>query len=159
MVAVYAVLHDQYLVRIAPEHFTVYHPPLWGIKNTSLLAAAWSFQASLYPGIVLGMACLLAARAGGWPRVGARFVFRAVPLLIGATEAVSALAGLIVLELKHGIYPDEIYPDHRLPLLVTQTIQVTCYAAAAVFSALLIAWILIRRFRAHHRVLRAGSPA
>lgn len=27
----YCLLHDPYLVRIAPEHFAVYHKPLWGI--------------------------------------------------------------------------------------------------------------------------------
>ncbi len=60
-VFLYCVLHDQYLVRVAPEHFTVYHAPLWGITNLSLLAFAWAFKASIGPGLLLGLAAVFVA--------------------------------------------------------------------------------------------------
>ena len=47
MVALYAVLHDQYLVRIAPEHFTVYHYPIGDIQNPHLLAAVYGIKSKL----------------------------------------------------------------------------------------------------------------
>lgn len=68
-VFLYCLLHDQYLVRIAPEHFTIYHEPLWGIGNPSLLAAAWAFRASIGPGLILGLAALFLARAGSLPKI------------------------------------------------------------------------------------------
>lgn len=151
IVTVYAVLHDQYLVRIAPEHFTVYHPPLWGLHNPSLLAAAWAFQAATYPGFMLGVGCLLAARAGPWPRVGVRHVFTVVPLLVGLTEIIAASSGLWGWWRGQGLYPDWLYPDGRLSLLITQTIQLTCYAAGGLCSLGVVAYLLIRRWRAQQR--------
>ena len=158
MVTVYAELHDQYLVRIAPEHFTVYHPPLWGLHDPPLLAAGWALKAGTFPGVLLGLACLFAARAGRWPRVGARFVFTVVPVLVGLTELTAASTGLWVWWQGRGLYPAWIYPENGLPLLITQTIQVTCYAAGGCYSLGFVAYLLARRWRSKRRRART-EPA
>lgn len=54
IVAIYAIAHDQYIVTIAPEHFTVYHPNPHGIENSRLLAAWSAVLASVSPGLLLG---------------------------------------------------------------------------------------------------------
>lgn len=147
LVAFYAMLHDQYVIRIAPEHFTVYHRPLWGIQNHTLLAATWGFLGSLAPGLLLGLGCLMAARAGGWPKLSARIVLRGVALVLAATELCSATAGIIVFRRGSGLFPADWYVEASLPLLVTQTIQITCYLVGACFAALLFVCLIALRHR------------
>ena len=91
LVALYAVLHDQYIVRIDPTHFTVYHPPIGNISNPAILAAIHAFLASLSPGLALGLAAMVAARLGPLPKVGTKFILKGTIILILATEAISAL--------------------------------------------------------------------
>lgn len=149
LVAFYAMLHDQYVIRIAPEHFTAYHRPLGGLENHTLLAAAWGFLGSLAPGLVLGLGCLLASRAGTWPRLSTRHVLRGVALVIVGTELCSAVAGIMTFRRGAGIFPASWYVPSALPLQVTQTIQIACYLAGAAFSALLLLGVILLRRRAH----------
>jgi hypothetical protein len=149
MVVLYAIAHDQYIVRIAPEHFTVYHEPLGTIRNPSLLAAAYAFLASATPGLILGLACFAAGRLGARPKVRVRTILIGAALVILGTELVAAASGLFVWRLGRGILPEFVYPDPALPLVITQTIQIFCYAGSAVFSGLLLLWLRCKRRSAH----------
>lgn len=144
-VFLYCVLHDQYLIRIAPEHFTEWHPPLWGIENLTLLAFAWAFRASIGPGLILGLAALLLGRAGRWPKVAPGTMLKAVPWGILATETAGLLAGAWVWRTGRPLYPAALYPDFSKPLLVTQTIQLTCYAAGGLAGLVFLGWVVGRR--------------
>lgn len=144
-VFLYCLLHDQYLVRIAPEHFTVYHEPLWGIGNPSLLAAAWAFRASIGPGLVLGLAALFLARAGSLPKIAPGTLLKIVPVLILLTEACGLTAGWWAWRNQRPLFPEVIYPDLSTPILITQSIQLTCYAAGAVVSLGFLGWIVRHR--------------
>lgn len=144
-VFVYCVLHDQYLIRIAPEHFTVWHPPLWGIENLTLLALAWGFRASVGPGLVLGLAALFLGRAGSRPKVEPEAMLKVVPLGILVTEFAGLLAGAWVWKTGLPLYPTAFYPDSSKPLLITQTIQLTCYAAGGAAGLVFLGWIVWRR--------------
>lgn len=144
-VFVYCVLHDQYLVRLAPEHFTVYHPPLWGIDNESLLAVAWAFRASVGPGILLGLAATFAGRAGSLPKMPLKPMFKGVALGLVLTEACALLAGAFSWFTGRTVYPELIYPELTRPLITSQSIQLTCYLVGAIFGATFILWI--RRWR------------
>ena len=147
IVAVYAVLHDQYIVRIAPEHFTLYHDPtMWRLRSPKAIAAAYAFRSSWYPGVFLGMACTLAARADSMPRLRSRFVLKCVVALVVLTEAVSAASGMAAYRQGHGIYPDQCYLDPSLPLQIAQTIQLTSYWMAALWSSFLIGTLLGLRY-------------
>lgn len=152
IVAIYAVLHDQYLVRISPEHFTEYHPQIWGIQDPHLLAAALAFNASFGPGLLLGVACLFAARAGSFPKPPIQSVLLGVVAVIAATELVSASLGYYVHRTQQPLYPLWCYPDTSLPLLVTQTIQISCYLASALFSGVLLVKIMVARYRRARRM-------
>ena len=149
IVAVYAVLHDQYIVRIAPAHFTRYHDPMWGIRRPNILAAAYAFRSSWYPGVLLGIACALAARADSMPRISPRFVLRSVAAIVCLTELVAAFSGVVAYRRGQGIYPDEFYPAPELLLQVTQTIQLTCYWMSALWSTFLIGLMLGLRYGPH----------
>ena len=144
-VFLYCVLHDQYLIRIAPEHFTEWHPPLWGIEDLTLLALAWGFRASVGPGLVLGLAALFLGRAGRPPKVAPGAMLKLVPWGILATEAAGLLAGAWVWKTGIPLYPLELYPEFSKPLLITQTIQLTCYAAGGIVGVLFLGWIVVQR--------------
>lgn len=139
----YCVLHDQYLVRIAPEHFTVYHKPLWGITDPSLLAAAWAFRASIGPGLLMGMAALFVGRGGKRPKapVGTMLKGYAVGLII--TEIAGLAAGAWFT--GRTLYPEIIYPELTRPLITTQSIQVSCYLAGMVVGVVYFVWLNRRR--------------
>lgn len=144
-VFLYCLLHDQYMVRVAPTHFTVYHEPLWGIENHSLLAAAWAFRASVGPGLVLGLAALFLGRAGSRPKIAPRTMLKIVPCLILLTEISGLSAGLWAWRNERPLYPDAVYPDGTLPILFSQTNQVTCYLVGGLVSAGFLAWIIKQR--------------
>ena len=141
----YCVAHDLYLIRIAPEHFTEWHPPLWGIGNLTLLALAWGFRASVGPGLILGLAALFLGRAGSRPKLAPGTMLKAVPWGILVTEAGGLLAGAWVWKTGRPLYPAAMYPDFSKPLLITQTIQLTCYAAGGLAGLVFLGWIVRSR--------------
>ena len=146
LVAVYAMLHDQYLVRICPEHFTEYHTNPYGIEPPWLLALAWAFVASLSPGAALGTANFFIGRAGLEPRVPVATILRGVVVVIVATEVISLLSGLWVHMGGALPYPEDWYPSDPGPVRITQTIQVSTYGFGIVFSgAWLLRLLLLRR--------------
>ena len=147
-VAVYAVLHDQYIVRIDPEHFTAYHKPLWTIESPALLAAVHAFLASIGPGFLLGIACAVAGWMGSLPRIPDRFVKRGVLVVIAGAEIAGLLSGWWVFSTGTSFYPSFIFPEETLSLVITQTIQVTCYLASTIFSIALVCSILWKRAHA-----------
>ena len=146
-VFLYCLLHDQYLIRISPEHFTVHHDPLWGISDLTLLAAAWAFRASIGPGLGLGLAALFLARAGRGPKVAPGRLLKIVPWLLLGTEIAGLAAGAWVWKTRQPLFPENIYPDLTLPMLISQSIQLTCYGMALLVSLGFLGWIVRQRRR------------
>jgi hypothetical protein len=146
-VFLYCVLHDQYLIRISPEHFTVYHDPLWGITDLTLLAFAWAFRASIGPGLVLGLAALFLARAGDRPKLEPGRLLKVVPWLLIATEAAGLAAGAWVWKTEQPLFPEAIYPDLTQPMLISQSIQLTCYGVGLLMGLGFLNWIVRERQR------------
>ena len=146
-VAIYAVAHDQYVVRIEPRHFIQYHEQIPGIVSPALQAAILAFFASIGPGFMLGLACVVAGWIGSRPRIPDRFVMRGVLVVIACAELASLLSGLWVYKTGQPLYPDFVYPEETLSIAITQTIQITCYLASALFSLALVAAILWKRHR------------
>ena len=146
-VFLYCLLHDQYLIRISPEHFTVYHLPLWGITDLTLLAAAWAFRASVGPGLGLGLIALFVARAGTLPKVAPKRMLKVMPWLILVTEAAGLATGAWVWKTQQPLYPEIVYPELTLPLMITQTIQITCYGVGMLVSLAFLGWIARERMK------------
>lgn len=153
IIAVYAALHDQYLVRICPEHFTLYHANPFGIEPAWKLALAWAMAASLSPGAALGTANFFIGRAGGLPQVPVRFILKGVLTVVLATEALALLAGAWVWRGGAPPYPWDWYPESTGPIVITQTIQVSTYAAGFLFSGV---WLLVLA-RCRRRLRRSAG--
>ena len=155
MVVGYAILHDQLLIRVAPTHFTEYHPQIFPTENLTLLAVGYAVVASTGAGMLLGMLFFGFARLGRWPKAGLRSALLRVGAIIGATEVVALAAGLLAVSLRRrGIWmlPRELYPDATLGITFTQTVQLFAYGGGAVFSAAALASLLWARRRAAGRI-------
>jgi hypothetical protein len=152
LVTIYAIIHDQYIVRIAPEHFTIYHAPIWHLEHPHAIAAAWAFKAAVLPGTLLGIASAAFARHGNQPRISVRATLLGCSLVLILTELVAFGSGLWVRKTNSPLYPESFYPSQSLTMLRSQTIQVSCYLAAAIFSTL---WLI--SIRCTRR--RASTPA
>jgi hypothetical protein len=144
-VAVYAVLHDLHIVRIFPEHFTVYHANPLNIGNPYVLSGLWAFGASFAPGCLLGIALYFASRAGSCPQISPSFVIRGAIAAVVITEVLSLLSGLAVAAYGRPLYPEILYPEKSLPAMVAQTMQLSAYLFGAFSGAMLICIVLYKR--------------
>lgn len=134
----YAALHNQYLIRIAPEHFTVWHYKMPFFTGYTMLGIAYAFAASISPGLILGVFLYLAGRLFSRPKLSRNQIILSTAWVWMAVEICGAIAGVIVWQTGRGIYPDWVYPDHSLGLLITQSIQITAYLSGMLFSSILI---------------------
>lgn len=144
----YAAVHNQYLIRIAPEHFTVWHYNIPFTQNYTLLGILYAGGASITPGGILGLLLYVAGRLFDRPRLSIWQLVSSTAWVWLAVEICALATGLIVWRTRQGIYPENWYPDHSPGLLITQTIQITAYSSGAVFSMILLAWTWHRRNRA-----------
>jgi hypothetical protein len=136
----YAAAHNQYLIRIAPEHFTVWHYKMPFTQDYTLLGILHAGGASISPGGILGALLYVTGRLFDRPRVPARKLILSTAWVWLAVEVCAIASGLIVWRTGRPLYPDTLYPAKSLGLLITQTIQITAYAAGALFSLGLLAW-------------------
>jgi len=141
----YAAVHNQYLIRIAPEHFTVWHYKIRITQDYTLLGILYALRASVAPGGILGALLYVAGRLFDRPKIAARQLIFSTALVWLAVEICALVTGVIVWRTNRGIYPADWYPADSLGLLITQTIQITAYSSGAVFSVILLAWTWHRR--------------
>lgn len=134
MIAGYAVIHDQVIVSIAPEHFTEYHEPIRGVENPRALAAIHALAASIVKGIPFGILCVWIGRRGPRRMVPVRTLFLGTLSILLLTECFAVAAGVWVQRGNQPPYPPAWYPEHSLPILITQTVQITCYLSAFILS-------------------------
>jgi hypothetical protein len=142
-----AAIHNQYLIRIAPEHFTVWHYRMPFFTGYTMLGIAYAFAATISPGLILGVLLYIFGRLFNRPKLAPSQLVLSTLWVWFAVELCAISTGVIVWRSGHGLYPDWIYPDNSIGILITQTIQVTDYLAGVFFSLLLIVWTWHRRKR------------
>ena len=147
MIAGYAVMHDQIIVTIAPEHFTEYHEPIRGVENPRALAAIHALAASVVKGIPFGILCVWIGRRGPRRKIPVRAFFLGTLSILLLTDCAAVAAGVRVYRGNPPPYPSAWYPEHSLPILITQTVQITCYLAAFLFSCAFFAILRTWRIR------------
>ncbi len=141
----YATLHDLYLIRIAPEHFTEYHYKIPFTENLTLLAILYALGASISPGLLLGTVLYFVGRFGSRPKLNPGSIIFSTVWVCLAVECCAVATGLMAWHLGRGIYPEWVYPDETPGIAITQTIQVTAYLSGMVLSLALIVWTWRRR--------------
>lgn len=141
----YAAIHNQYLIRIAPEHFTEWHYKMPFFTSYTMLGIAYAFAASSSPGIVLGMCLFVAGRLFDRPKLSIGSLILSTAWVWIGVEICAISAGIYVGLTGRELYPEWVYPDNSLGLMITQTIQVTAYLIGALLSLILIGWTWRRR--------------
>jgi hypothetical protein len=152
VILVYATIHDQYLIRIHPDHFLLWHYHISFTSDYTLLALIYAFGASVTPGLLLGVCLYVSGRLFDLPKKSVRYILTGTASVAITTEALSLLAGLCAFLRRKGIYPSDLYPDNTVGMGITQSIQITAYLAGGLLSLTLILWIWrsrIREKRAH----------
>ena len=94
MMVGYAVLQDQVSARLCPEYFTVFHNPIPGLTDPTLVGMVWGFVGSCWGGAIMGYAAGLAATLGPRPPLTVRQLVIPMLLLMGAIALVTLIAGL-----------------------------------------------------------------
>ena len=92
---VYGVIHDQITIRICLEYFTVGHPPLFGLRDPTLLALGWGVVATWWVGAALGVVIAFAARYGTWPKYEPHEILPLLGLLFASVACLALLSGLL----------------------------------------------------------------
>lgn len=135
IVTLYALVHDQCLVLIAPAHFTDYHPNPLRMSSPSLLAACTAVPAAAAPGLALALACWFVGRSGQRARVSPVVIWRSVAVTVLVTEALALASGFVAHFAGVPLYPRWGYPELARGILVSQTIQITAYLGGGAMSA------------------------
>ena len=160
IVAGYAVLHDQGIVRVAPEHFTVWHPAIPGVQSPALQAAILAFLASLAPGLAFGIGLAFASQEGPAPVEPVSAALRRAGFAVLATELVAVGVGVLDYATQWRIYGPDWYPPHAAPeLIATQSTQLTAYLAGSGTAALALGWTVFVRWRRMRSEQAVERPA
>lgn len=165
----WAVLHDLWLIRVEPRHFTEYHRPLLPITNLNLLVVQYAVVATLGPGLAFGFLAHAACRGGKAPPVRLVAVVAGFVALMAAVEFVLQLLGhWSSARFKAGggpLYPEWLYPELSDGIVFSQTVNVSAYALAPLCGAVYLFAVWRRRGRRRgaeadqDSVAAGGSPA
>lgn len=90
----YGVLHDQVTARICLEYFTLWHPPLVGSEDPTVVALAWGVVATWWVGLILGIPLALVCRVGERKPLEVRDVLPLLGWLFVGMSICAILAGL-----------------------------------------------------------------
>lgn len=133
----FALVHDQLIVTVSPEHFTLHHEPVFGLAGARSLATAYAFAATVLPGIALGLIMVLVYRAGPRPPLPYSRIFLDTAIIVAVAEAIAWAVGAWVWLGGPTPYPSTWFPDQAPGTVLTQTIQVTLYCACAAVSSVM----------------------
>ncbi len=154
----YGVLMDQVSARLCPEYFTVFHPPIPGLTDPTLLGIAWGFLGAWWGGYVLGYAAGVAATVGPRPPLPLRELARPLGVLLAAVAGAAAVTGFNVA--RHadlfGVTLDPsvgamLPPERHRAALVVACYHFAAYVTAAAGSVVLCVWIGRTRKSRHLR--------
>jgi hypothetical protein len=96
---IYGIVHDQITARLCVEYFTIFHAPVFGTDDPTLLGIGWGILATWWVGLFLGVPLAIVARAGRLPKRTAVDLIRPMAMLIviaACSAAVAGFAGFIV---------------------------------------------------------------
>jgi hypothetical protein len=165
LLAGYGMLQDQVSARLCPEYFTVFHNPIPGVADPTLLGVLWGFLGAWWGGLIMGYAAGLTATLGTKnPPLGACELVWPMAAVVAGTAAVTALCGVSVhihaeaMQVQLPAYFERDVPAERhRGLLVVSCYHLAAYAAAVVGSLLLCGWVAAERHRRGRATDRAAG--
>ena len=144
----YGIVHDQITARICVEYFTVFHEPVFGTDNPTVLGIGWGILATWWVGLFLGIPLVIACRAGSLPKRSAIDLVRPIGWLMiisGCAAAVGGLVGLVAatngwIRLT-GPLASRIPSHKHVPFLVDLWMHNTSYCVGFIGGLVLISVI------------------
>ena len=135
VIVAWGMMHNQYLIRIEPRHFTVFHPRWLPLTDLTLLGMQYAFLATVGPAGLYGILSYFAARHGRLPKLSLRHVLLHVMVMIAAIEAMCLLmwwatATWYDAHQQPLILPAAWFPEVSRGIVITQTINLYAYAAS-----------------------------
>jgi hypothetical protein len=160
----YGMLQDQVSARLCPEYFTLFHNPIQGLTNPTLLGLAWGFLATWWAGMLLGYIAGLFATLGSAPKLAPREIVVPLLILMGGIAATVAISGFSVWlnseNLRVSVDPEvgRMLPRQRhVSLLVVACYHLVAYASSFAGSLVLCVWIWRER-KKRATTLRLALP-
>lgn len=92
---IYGIIHDQITARLCVEYFTVFHPPVFGTDDPTLLGIGWGILATWWAGLLLGVPLAVVSRTGKLPKRSAADLVRPITMLMLVAGGVATVAGLV----------------------------------------------------------------
>lgn len=92
---IYGIIHDQITARLCVEYFTVFHAPLFGTDDPTLLGIGWGILATWWVGLFLGVPLAMVSRAGKLPKRSANDLIRPLAVLMFVAACVATTAGIV----------------------------------------------------------------
>ena len=135
VIVAWGALHNQYLIRIEPRHFTVFHPTWLALDNLTLLGIQYAFLATVGPAGLYGILTYFAAWAGPRPKITLHQVLWQTVAMIGVIEFACLLmwwaaATWYDAHQRPLLLPAAWFPELSRGIVITQTINLFAYAAA-----------------------------
>jgi hypothetical protein len=158
-VIAYAMLQDQFSVRLSKEYFTLGHAPIEGLDNPTLLGLAWGFLGGFPGGIVLGIPIALAATLGPWPRLEGDELALPLGCLVAGVGLASLIAGLSawynagVVNIAVGEpWASWIALERQRNFFIVACAHFGTYLGGISGGLLLTAWVVLRRRSKHLQI-------
>ena len=150
----YRVVHDQITARVCIEYFTIGHPRIIASESPTVLALAWGVVATWWAGMLIGVPLAIASRIGGKNKLTARTLLRPITILMLSMGVIAFIASQVALVLvdRGAIYPSstliKFLPiEKRVTYIAVGWAHMASYLSGFIGGILVIAWVLIRRFR------------
>jgi hypothetical protein len=161
---VYGIVHDQITARLCVEYFTIFHPPIFGTDDPTLLGIGWGILATWWFGLFLGVPLAIVSRAGKLPRRTATDLLRPMAILMAFAGSAATAAGTIgFLAASKGWisvgepWVSRISPDKHVLFLTDLWAHNASYAAGFVGGFVLMAIVWRSRVRPDVRRPREGQ--
>ena len=148
----YGVVHDQITARVCVEYFTIGHPRVFATDDPTLLGLGWGVIATWWVGLMLGLPLALAARVGGWPKLGPGQLLKPLAVLLvslGALALVAGLAGWIAAQQGWvwlvGPLAERVPQAKHVAFLADLWAHLASYLGGFLGGVVLCVWTLLRR--------------
>lgn len=155
----YAMIQDQFSVRMSPEYFTVAHPRIEGLTDPTLLGVAWGFLGGWWGGMIMGMAVGISATVGKQPpltvreiRPGLIALFLMIAVATIMTGGAAYLNATILRVELGGDLARQVPRETHLRFFAVACAHVGTYSSAILGSVVLSVWVGRQRGRKCDRI-------
>lgn len=150
----YGMLQDQVSARLCPEYFTVFHNPIPGLTEPTLIGIAWGFLGAWWGGALFGYFAGLTATIGKKPPLRVKDLVLPMSLTVLAVGGAVAVTGWVVasyadqLNVEVDPYIAESVPaDRRRALMVVACYHQAAYLLSVAGSIACCVWVGRERVR------------